>query len=380
LTVRLTVGVCVAAVLIGRSARQPEPASDPWPGATVYESPRYCAYDGLLFSSERHPPRLLDRETGVVATLTLSGTELFEHLDCSPWHDEAGHFCLVGRWVRRRGGGSQALALAVGLAWCRFPGGTIVDRMTLDPVPSSNPCWYPDGSGRVLFAEGGQLYSVAFQGKDTAAGTGSEEARQPRPLNWRVGPPGRGVDFIHDLHWPSDGALALRCLVLASLTVLEPGASTLGREERLWWLDLGRDGTEIEAAGPVIVPDPAEALPPRAQERFPVLGTTQDGKATLAYLAREHDCALWDLWLTPIASRPAGTARSLTSSAGRRVARNCLAAVPTFSADGRWIYVFRRSPGDAPRLERFPVAPRDDPADARLSAAARLSAGAGGGG
>jgi hypothetical protein len=234
----------------------------------------------------------------------------------------------------------------------------------------------------VLFPAGGQLYHVAFQGegKDAATGAGPEEPRQARPINWRDGPPGGGVDYIHDLHWPSDGALSLRFPLLATLTVFQPGASPADRGERLWWLDLGCDGTEIVAAAPLIAPEPAEALRRRAQERLPVVGTTRDGKVMLAYLAREDDCATMDLWLTPIAPCPAGTVRSVPIAAGRRVARGCKAVVPTFSADGQWIYVLRLSPGPWPRLERFRVAPQDDPPHTCVPAAATRSARAGCGG
>jgi hypothetical protein len=326
----------------------------------VYQSPRYRSYDGYRFPSEQRTLHLLDRETGVVSTLPMTETGALENVECSPWRDDAGRFRLVGRWIHRRGGGLQALSLAVGLACCRFPGGKIVDRIPLDPVPTSNPCWYPDGSGRVLFPEGGQLYSVTFRGKDTAAGVGPEEDRQVRPVNWSAVPPGCGVDFIRDLHWPSDGTLSLRCLLLASMTVLQRGAPAADRGWRLWWLDLGRDGTEIVAAGQLIAPDPTEPLGRRAEERFPVLGPTRDGKAMLAYLAREHDGTAWELWLTPVALHPAGTARSITSAAGRRVAGDCVAAAPAFSADGQWVYVLRHSPCSTPRLERFPVAEGDD--------------------
>jgi hypothetical protein len=379
LTVRLTLGVGIAAVLIGRGALppvpEPEPAADHWRGAAVYASPRYRAYDGTWFPPDPHAPRLLDRETGVVSMLPLPDTESFEGLGCSPWQDDAGRFRLVGRWLRVRRGDGQALPLAVGLAWCHFPAGKIVERIALDQLPTGNLCWYPDGSGRVLFAQGGRLYHVAFPGKDAATGACSEEARQARLLNWRDAPPGHGVDYIRDLHWPGDGALSLRCLLLASLIVLQPGASVADRGGWLWWLDLGCDGTEIVAAGRLIAPDPTEALRRRAEERLPVLGTTQDGRAMLAYLAREDGCNTWDLWLTPIAPCPAGTVRSLSLSAGRRVARGCEAAVPTFSADGQWIYVFRHSPATAPRLERVPVAPGDDPTDLHRFSGHRLRLG-----
>ena len=58
LTVRLTLGVGIAAVMVGRSALWPEPAADPWPSVLAYESPRYCGYDGHWFPQVRHLPRL----------------------------------------------------------------------------------------------------------------------------------------------------------------------------------------------------------------------------------------------------------------------------------------------------------------------------------
>jgi hypothetical protein len=131
--------------------------------------------------------------------------------------------------------------------------------------------------------------------------------------------------------------------------------------KHLWWLDLGRDGTEIVDAGLLITAESTEALATRAEERHPVVGTDAAGKTRLAYLVREHGCWTWDLWLAPIERGGAGTGIVVPTSAGRKVAEGCEPVVPAFSLDGKWVYAVRQLPGNGRRLERFPVARIDEP-------------------
>jgi hypothetical protein len=129
----------------------------------------------------------------------------------------------------------------------------------------------------------------------------------------------------------------------------------------IWWLDLGREGTEIVAAGLLIAPDPDEATPRTAEQRHPIVGTTADGVKVLAYLAREHNRAPWALWLTSITHCGDGAAPFAPSPAGRKLAEGCVPVAPAFSADGRWVYAARCAPGSEPRLERFAVTDDDCP-------------------
>jgi hypothetical protein len=368
----LVVGACIAAVVMGRGARVPGPVPEPFPGVAVHAVPRFRAYDGCWFPPDVHSPRVLDTETGVVMSLPLSVAERFELLSCSPWHDGAGRFHLVGRWLHRRDADPNALPSALGLARCRFPGGELLDQIPLDPVPTGNPCWYPDGSGRVLFAEGGRLFQAAFRSKEAASRASPVEPPQPWPLPWRFTIAGGGIDFLQDLHWPSDGSLSLRCPLLASVCCRQEGTLPDERWKQLWWLDLGPDGTGIVAAGRLIAPDRTEALARRADERHPVVGTTQDGTTMLAYLARQQGGATWELWLTPIARSALATGRLAPIPAGRKLAGGYEPIPPAFSGDGRWIYVVRHCPGSGGRLERVPVARRDEP----LTVAARVGSGA----
>jgi hypothetical protein len=361
LTMRLTVGVSIAAVLIGRNAPVPEPAAESCPEVKDHARPRYRPYDGYWFPTVPHLPRLLDIERGVVLTFPLSDTERLDLLSCSPWQDGAGRFYLVGRWKGCLSPEPSALPRAFGLACCSFPGGEILERIPLDPHPTGNPCWYPNASGRVLFAASGRLYQVTVRGKAPAKTDAPVEPVQPRLLPWRAGPPGRGVDYIQDLHWPNDGSLSLRWPVLASLSFWQPTMSASASGRHLWWLDLGPEGTEVVAAGLLISPDPTESPARRDEERHPVVGTSHDGMAMLAYLALEAGCATWDLWLAPIARSGMGQVLTIPASACRKLAGGCKPVAPAFSADGRWVYAVRHAPGRGPRLERFPVAPEDDP-------------------
>ena len=356
LTVWITVGAGIAAVLIGRNARVPKPRTDFHPEVRTHTSPRYRAYDGFWFPTNRHAPRLLDVETGVVLTFPLSAAERFDSLSCSPWQDGAGRFHLVGRSLIRSGPDPEAVPITLGLARCTFPGGEVLDHIPLDPLPTANPCWYPDGSGRVLFASGGRLYQVAFPGKTGAKDAGLVDAGQPQPVAWRTAQPGRRIEFLQDLHWPSDGSLSLDCALLASLSLWQRGTSSYELGKHLWWLDLGREGIEIVAAGRLISSDPTGALATRAEERHPVVSTSSEGTSMLAYLAREEGRASWDLWVVPIARGRVDSVPYGVTSAGHKLAGDCEPVVPAFSADRRWVYAIRHSLGQGPRLERFAVA------------------------
>jgi hypothetical protein len=362
LIVRMMLGLCVVAVLLGRNTPVPvpEPGSDRRIRPNYRTSPRYHSYDGFRFPEVRHLPRLLDAETGAVLPFPLSDAESLDMLSCSPWRDGAGQFHLVGRWQGSRSSDRGWLPRMFGLAWCTFPGGEILDRIALDPIPLGNPCWYPDASGRVLYSSGARLYQVAFPSRDGGAHD-RVTSGVSREIPWRAGLPGGDVLHIHDLHWSNVPSLSLEGRILVSLARFEPGTSSLATRVQIWWLDLGRDGAEIVAAGRLFSPDPGGVRARRAEERLPVVGPAHDGAAMLAYLVREQGRATWDLWVAPIAPRGAGQASMVLTSAGRRLAEGCEAAAPAFSADGRWAYVLRHSGGPGVHLERFPVAANDDP-------------------
>jgi hypothetical protein len=363
LTLRILVGLCVMAVLIGRYVCVPEPAAGFRLDVKVGTSPRYQAYGGFWFAADRHRPRLLDLETGAVVSFPLSGEERLDLLSCSPWRDGVGRYQLVGRWQGRTGPDFQSLPQSFGLARCIFPTGEVLDRLALDPIPLGTPCWYPDGSDRVLYSSGTHLYQVAFRGREGARGRGGSGSVVARPLSWRDGPVGRRVNSIHDPHWPTDTSLTLGGPLIASLSVRERNGSPADLGRRLWWLDLGRDGTEIVAAGRLLSSDPdaSGGLARRAEERLPVVGAARDGVTMLAYLALERGRTTWDLWAVPIPRWEVGTMPKTLTSVGHKLAENCESVAPAFSADGRWVYAMRRHDGAGPSLECFPVATEYDP-------------------
>jgi hypothetical protein len=356
LVVRATVGFGVAAILIGRYV--PEPGSDPPIRLRSPASPRYHQLRGYWVSEFQHPPRLLDAKTGEVRPLSLSGAESLDFLICSPWQDGHGQFRLVGRWHGRSGVGANTVTRSVGLACCTFPEGKILDRVELDAVPMGNPCWYPDGSGRVLYAAGsGQLYQCSFPGQGDES-RGPVPPAMPRPIRWRAEPPGRGVQWIQDLHWPNLRTWENRILV--SLSYIERDSVSPATRLRLWWLDLGGDGTEIVAAGRLIPSAETDLSAGRDLERLPTVGPMRQGTAMLAYLARDRSRRTWDLWVTPIASSRVDGRSKAVMLAGRKLAEGCYAMAPAFSDDGRWVYVMRHPGGPEPRLERFQVATTRD--------------------
>jgi hypothetical protein len=360
LAVGVMVGLGVTAVLIGRYA--PGSGSDPLIGLRAPSWPRYHELGGYRFPGCRHPSYLLDKETGAVVTVSVSDAESLDLLICSPWRDGHGQFHLVGRWRGIADRGCAALPQAFGLAWCTFPEGKIVDRVALEPIPVGNPCWYPDASGRVLYADGGgRLYQLASRGEGDGSG-GLIPSVRPRPIRWQIDPPGRGVELIQDLHWPNASLFGGR--VLASLAYRERGNASLGQGLHLWWLELGVDGTEVVAADRLISAGGTDVDVPAGsgEERLAVVGPMHEGTAMLAYLSHGRSRVAWDLMVAPIApSWRVGGVPKLSPSAVRKLAEGCDPVAPAFSADGRWIYVMRHSAGPGARLERFLVAENDDP-------------------
>jgi hypothetical protein len=166
------------------------------------------------------------------------------------------------------------------------------------------------------------------------------------------------VQWIQDLHWPNLPTWEGRILV--SLSYVERDAGSPATRLRLWWLDLGGDGTEIVAAGRLFPSAETDLQEGRDAERLPSVGPMHQGTAMLAYLARARRRRTWDLWATPIASSRLDGGSKAGMLAGRKLAEGCYPVAPAFSDDGRWVYVMRHSGGPEPRLERLWVATTRD--------------------
>jgi hypothetical protein len=344
LTVRALLGLAIAAVFLGRSS--PSTTQRAIQRQRRGGHPRHLAVDSQFFPGTPFSPRILDSATGAVAILAILDGDHLTGLACSPWFDHAGRSHLIGCWWGGEGDNRRSLAKQFGLARCTFPAGTTLDRMPCDPLPRGRPCWFPDGSDRILFAAGdGRLYHCALPGD---AQNGHAELH-PRPIAWEVLPPGAAAVHVGDPTWPGGPIIGGRLLV--ELRTL-PDRSGAFRGPHLWWLQLSPDGEAVAAAGRLIAPD---APAPPCEEQSPALCKSADGRSMLAYLERRPGSHTWDLWLAAITTDAASGAPRVLASAGRRLAEGCVAVPPIFSPDGRWLYAWRRDAPDGARVQRFAV-------------------------
>jgi hypothetical protein len=336
---RLAAEITLVAALLGRPAHQP--AAEPALRRPAH--PRYLGTDGNYVGNfPGNPPVLLDTETGALVPCRVAGMGQVGPLGCSPWRDGVGQYHLAGI-ARESASGSHVLMR------CAFPAGPVLDQVKIDVLASGRPCWFPDGSGRVLFAGGDfRLYVFGFP---QVRGAGRSEAEPPRPLRWEVEPPGVSEVRVWDPCWPSAPALGGRLIV--ALSRIEDAAR---REwtSHLWWLQLSPEGDAIVGAERAIVPELPGPSQEQPQEFLPNIGMTADGTPLLAYMARSRYDGPLDLWVRPIAPAAPGRGPHVLGSAGRKLAEDCAVIVPAFSADGRWVYAWRR--GDRKlRPERLAV-------------------------
>src|SRR5689334_3109662 len=66
--------------------------------------PRYLAMRSLLFPGPPYVPRILDVETGKLASCPLPDAESIISLGCSPWRDPTGQYHMVARYGGRLAG------------------------------------------------------------------------------------------------------------------------------------------------------------------------------------------------------------------------------------------------------------------------------------
>src|SRR5262249_52790633 len=158
-----------------------------------------------------------------------------------------------------------------------FPAGRVLNQVKIDLLPSRRPCWFPDGTDRILFAGNDRrLYVFEFP---EVRGTGRSDAAPPRALRWEVEPPAAGEVWVGDPCWPGAPALGGR-LIVALYRVEDPSRPEW--TPHLWWLQLSPDGDAIVGAERVIVPEePGRGeVPPH--ELLPSVGTASDGTLLLA--------------------------------------------------------------------------------------------------
>jgi hypothetical protein len=325
---RLAAEILLVAALLGRSA--PQPAAGPAPRHPAH--PRYLGTEGAYVGDfPGEPPVLLDTETGALVPCPVPGARRVGMLGCSPWRDGAGQFHLAGV-VRDDASGAFALVRST------FPAGRVLDRVKTEVVPSRQPCWFPDGSDRILFAGGDcRLYVLEFS---RAGRSRDPDPPAPREVRWQAAKPGVGEIQLRDPCWPSSPSLGGRLIV--NLTCLENASPQAWRSE-LWWLQLSPDGDAIVGAERAIErdsPDKGQGqISPR--EFLPRVGMMKNDTPLLAYMVENEYQGPLELWVSPIAPTAPGNGPCVLRWEGRKLAENCACVAPAFSADGRWVYAWR---------------------------------------
>jgi hypothetical protein len=332
----VALGITGLAIGLGRQVPRPLPTHE-------RAVPRYQGINGRVFMHQPHQPRMIDRATGRMVLVDRSSHDILDYSVCSPWRDERGQFQVVSRWVKREGPDRDDLPQEFGVARHTVPEGKLIDRVALDILPVSEPCWVPGQASRILFVAGnGGLYHYRFPG--AAAERPPEppwEQPEPQRVSWRMAPPGAESVAFRDLVWPTHPRLGGRLIgSVWPTTRSAEGTRMLG--SRLWWIELGSDGMEIEAAGPLVLPD-SDAAPAPAEDqedRLPNVGTTAQGEPLLAYLHRSKGQTRWELRLARITIDPQTGTPSVQPGDMVRLARDCVATSPVFALDGRSIYTF----------------------------------------
>jgi len=312
--------------------------------------PRYVGIGGRWFGDRPGTLRLLDTETGLVSRCPDADWQGLDELSCSPWRDGEGRYHLMGRWHDFAADQSGDSPGATGVGRGTFPPSRVVDHVGFEFAVWGRPCWAPDRSDRILFTGGdGRLYLGDFLKLRGPAPS------PPQPLRWQVDPPEGATGWHRDPCWSDLPALGGRLLIsqLYGLSPTRPGASS-----HLWWLELSPDGESIVGAEQALVLEGVGLSPSQDEERMPTVGVDHTGRPLLAYLARAQGQVNWELWLMPIEPMTSGRGPRVLTTARRKLAEECAPVLPSFSADGRWIYA-GRTPNGTFRLERLAI-----PADA----------------
>lgn len=328
LAVRLlltTLGILtVVAILLGRHGLKP---------ATPRQAafPRYRPVSSALHQKFESEFRLRDIETGATERIRLDEADRIEYAVCSPWLDSQGRSHVTGLWKCFEG----AQVGTMGLVRIAVPGGEVLDRVALDTVPGSSPCWSPGMSAKILFSGwDGQLYRYSFDDPPRAAEeSDANGARKPIRLAWRKSPPWDDLRLFWEPTWPTDPRLGGR--VIVSVSFYELGPDRKGRTRtQLWWLKLDDGGTEVVDMGRLIVPGPTDSI---LEERLANVTATPDGGLALACLVRPSEDRALRLRLGPVTIDPATGHPSVNEADMVELPGSRLASQPEFSADGGWV-------------------------------------------
>src|SRR5262249_2482126 len=157
---------------------------------------------------------------GRIITMTLPNHDALLFARSSPWEGPDGQVQVVGRWLSRNDDGPTGGIRQVGVARCTFPDGKVLNRIAVDGVPVSAPCWFADRSPRVLYGgTDGQLYQLEFPDNTDDDDAEPDRDVEPQRVRWACTMPGDGEVRISDPTWPADPRFGGRLFV--SLTYID---------------------------------------------------------------------------------------------------------------------------------------------------------------
>jgi hypothetical protein len=301
---------------------------------------------------------LIDRQSGRCLPMPLPVEDRWTTLSVSPWSAEEGGGDAVGLCssLHAQSGHDGFL----GLALLRLPEARVVERLPMDVLPTSRPCWVPDRPGSILFAAGdGQLYrhnfaSVTGSESDPESNlTGEVAQRLPQPLAWKCRRPAERAVYLTDPAWPAHPRLR-RFIVATLIAPTRRHNGEPARDTSLWWLRMHHDGMTIESCGQLLGTDLTDPQSPEEIRRFPTLTVASAGEIRLVYLAHDPGKSSGRIMSTQIqVGEGTGQPRVLPGTHSV-IAENCASVPPVVSADGKSVYCVSLRSG---LVTRFPVDP-----------------------
>jgi hypothetical protein len=152
---------------------------------------------------------LLNRNSGETRPFAMPAGERLGLVSVSPWLDSEGNSEAVGQC------NSQATGDGAGPFWglvrLSVPRMLPIDRIQLNILPTSRPCWVPGRPGTIIFAAGdGQRYWFDFTTPAVTEVDPSSEtadpstAPVPRIVAWNSPGPCNGAVFLADPAWPGN--------------------------------------------------------------------------------------------------------------------------------------------------------------------------------
>jgi hypothetical protein len=305
--------------------------------------------DGRWWMQSDENPRGFDALTGRWFSLKFAGDDLLAHVRMAPWAEAGAGPQAAGRWSTVRNG--PATADSMGLVRFRMTDGTVLDRIPLEVLVTGKPCWFADGTERVLFPGGdGALYQFDF---DRTA-SGSSGPAQPKRLQWKNSAAGSNELLIYDVIWPTDPRWGRR--LFATVDSKLPAAEGSGfAGPQIWWLEIDPASNTIEAAGRVTAPVPAESSGLPTGERAPSLAVLPGGAALIAFLSRIPGQGTWQVSVAALEFDAATGAPRVREGTRRSLQTHCGLVAPVFSPDGRSLYCLVNPQSPEARMERFVV-------------------------